>query len=87
MHEDWGECSEDWGGGGQVGGGGGRGRWNFLTEIFFKMFFFGGGGRVFFPYSHFFFKNVPGVLKRMQTKIYHPGVARGRKTIHFFLWP
>ena len=48
------------------------------------------------------FKNVPGLLKRMQTKIYfsgggfwgvwgaprpHPGVARGRKTIHFFLWP
>ena len=48
-------------------------------------------------------KNVPGVLKRMQTKIYfsggggfwgvwgaprpHPGVARGRKAIHFFLWP
>ena len=49
----------------------------------------------------FFFQKVPGVLKRMQTKIYfsggggdfgvlgaprpHPGIARGRKTIHFFL--
>ena len=55
----------------------------------------------FFSLLNLFFKNVPGVLKRMQTKIYfsggggfwgvwgaprpHPGVARGRKTIHFFL--
>ena len=62
----------------------------------------GGGGGVFF-HTNFFFKNVPGVLKRMQKIIYfsggggfwgawgaprpHPGVARGRKTIHFFLWP
>ena len=33
LHEDWGECSEDWAGGVEVGvrGGGGVG-WNFLTE-------------------------------------------------------
>ena len=47
------------------------------------------------PKKEFFFKNVPGVLKRMQTwggfwgvwgaPRPHPGVARGRKTIHFFL--
>ena len=62
----------------------------------------GGGGAVgfFFPTKFFFSKNVPGVLKRMQTIIFfggggfwgvwgaphpHPGVARGRKTINFFL--
>ena len=37
----------------------------------------GGGGRkiseFFFPTKFFFFKNVPGVLKRMQTKIYFSG--------------
>ena len=44
-----------------------------------NIFFWGGGGgggaknfRVFFP-TKFFFKNVPGVLKRMQTKIYFSG--------------
>ena len=69
---------------------GGGGEVEFLTE------------KMFFPTKIFFFKNVPGVLKRVQTKIYfsgggggfwgvwgaprpHPGVARGRKTIHFFL--
>ena len=46
--------------------------------------------------NFFLFKNVPGVLKRMQQEgggfwgVWgaprpHPGVARGRKTIHFFL--
>ena len=49
-----------------------------------------GGGRVFFPTKFFFFKNVPGVLKRMQFILFFLGggdfgVARGRKTIHFFL--
>ena len=57
----------------------------------------------FFPTKLFFSKNVPWVLKRMQKKYFsgggggfwgvwgaprpHPVVARGRKTIHFFLWP
>ena len=63
----------------------------------------GGGGRVevfsFFSLLIFFFKNVPGLLKRMHNFFCsgggfwgvwgaprpHPGVARGRKTIHFFL--
>ena len=61
-----------------------------------------GGGEVEYLTENLFalFKNVPGVLKRVQTKIYfsgggvwgvwgaprpHPGVARGQKTIHFFL--
>ena len=70
-----------------VGGG-----WKFLvTEFFFLRK----------NISNFFFKNVPGVLKRMQNNFFfrrggilgclgrptHPGVARGRKTIHLFLWP
>ena len=70
------------GGGVQVGGGGWR--WNIELKIFFSL------------------RNVPGVLKRQKKKIFgggggfwgvwgaprpHPGVARGRKTIHFFLWP
>ena len=33
----------------------------------------GGGGRKIFSLLNFFFKNVPGVLKRMQTKIYFSG--------------
>ena len=37
LHEDWGECSEDW----------------------------AGACRCFFSLLIFFFKNVPGVLKRM----------------------
>ena len=82
LHEDWGECSEDWAGACRWGGGG------------------GGGG---ICNRNFFFSliNVPGVLKR-KTKIYlggggfwgvwgasrpHPGVARGQKMIHLFLWP
>ena len=62
----------------------------------------GGGGLKCFPYWIILFKNVPGVLKRMPIFFLgggadfggvwgaprpHPGVARGRKTIHFFLWP
>ena len=95
LHEDCGECSEDWAGACRWGGGG---RWNFITKKI-------SAKKCFFPTKIFFFKNVPGVLKRMQTKIYFsgggggifgvfgaphaptPGVARGRKTIHFFLWP
>ena len=62
----------------------------------------GGGGEVEFL-TEFFFQliNVPGVLKRPNKTNRggggfwgvwgaprpHPGVARGRKTIHFFLWP
>ena len=61
----------------------------------------GGGRKIskFFFTTNFFFKNVPEVLKRMQFFFSegggfwgvwgaprpHPGVARGRKTIHFFL--
>ena len=51
LHEDWGECSEDWAGACKWGGG----EVEFLTEHFFSA------------------KNVPGVLKRMQTKIYFSG--------------
>ena len=32
MHEDWGECSEDWAGACRWGGGGGGGKMEFLTE-------------------------------------------------------
>ena len=34
LHEDWGECSEDWAG--RAGGGGG-GKVEFLTENFFSL--------------------------------------------------
>ena len=95
LHEDWGECSEDWAGACRWGGGGVE----FLTEkkcsakkcswgpktqkLFFFFFknnidlFFGGGGG---------FWGVWGAPRP------HPGVARGRKAIHFFLnghdmWP
>ena len=54
LHEDWGECSEDWAGACRWGGGG---EVEFLTEKIFQ---------IFFPYQHFFSKNVPGVLKRMR---------------------
>ena len=68
-HEDWGECSEDWAGACRWGGGGVE----FLTEKKCthanKNLFFGGGG----------FWGVWGAPRP------HPGVARGRKTIHFFL--
>ena len=44
------------------------------------------GGGEFFSILIFFFKNVPGVLKRMQKIIYFSGGDFGvRKTIHFFL--
>ena len=104
LHEDWGECSEDWagawcGGGGEV---------EFLTEKKIPLRNVPGvlkrkkNNKYFFSLLNFFFKNVPGVLKRMQKKNFFggggilgclgrptppPGVARGRKTIHFFLWP
>ena len=79
LHKDWGECSEDWAG---ASGWGGGLWWKFLlTEkvfplrnvpgVFFKNVFLGGGG-------------VWGVWGASRP---HPGVARGRKTIHFFLWP
>ena len=57
--------------------------------------------KFFFPTKYLKKKNVPGVLKRMQNYYFfrrgggilgvwgaprpHPVVARGRKTIHFFL--
>ena len=54
----------------QVGGGGGR--WNIELTFFFSLrnLFFGGGG----DFGVFGAPHAP-----------HPGVARGRKTIHFFL--
>ena len=61
----------------------------------------GGGDEVeYLTEKHFSLRNVPGVLKRKKKIIFrggggfwgvwgaprpHPGVARGRKTIHFFL--
>ena len=101
LHENWGECSEDWAGACRWGGGGGgveyltekkffakKCSWSFfqsffsLLKFFFqkcswgsethanKNLFFGGGGG---------FWGVWGAPRP------HPGVARGRKTIHFFL--
>ena len=100
LHEDWGECSEDWAGACRWGGG----EVEFLTEIWSlktqkKKKIWGGGGRkisdFFSPTKFFFFLNVPGVLKRISggggfwgvwgAPRPHPGVARGRKKIHFFL--
>ena len=65
-----------------------------LPGVLKQKYFFGGE---FFSLLNFFFKNVPGVLKRMQIFYFfrrgggfwgvwgsprpHPGVARGRKTI------
>ena len=61
-----------------------------------------GGGEVeFLTEKNISLRNVPGVLKRQNyfsgggggfwgvwgAPRPHPGVARGRKTIHFFLWP
>ena len=61
LHEDWGECSEDWAGACRWGGGG---KVEFLTEKkkFAKKCSWG-----------LKTQNVPGVLKRMQTKIYFSG--------------
>ena len=72
LHEDWGECSEDWAGACRWGGGGVE----YLTETFFSLRNVPGVLKrkkkqkkilFFFPLLNFFFKNVPGVLKRMQT--------------------
>ena len=67
LHEDWGECSEDWAGACRWGGG----EVEFLTETKFPL------------------RNVPvgGFWGVWGAPRPHPGVARGRKTIHFFLWP
>ena len=77
LHEDWGECSEDWAGACRWGGGGGV---EFLTEkkcsakkTQKKKKKLGGGAKNFLSLLNFFFKNVPGVLKRMQTKKYFSG--------------
>ena len=77
------------------GGGGGVGKVEFLTEK--KNFW------VFFPTKYFFSKMFLGFWNACKQKFIfrggggfwgvwgaprpHPGVARGRKTIHFFLWP
>ena len=104
LHENWGECSEDWAGACRWGG------VEYLTENFFslrnvpgvlkrkkkkKKKFFGGGGaknfRVFFPTKFFFFQKCSFIFRGggfwgvWGAPRPHPGVARGRKTIHFFL--
>ena len=73
LHEDWGECSEDWAGACRWGGG----KVEFLTEkknsakkCSWGLKTPGGGGG---------FWGVCGAPRP------HPGVVRGRKTIHFFL--
>ena len=81
----------------------GGGEVKFLTEIFFFAKKCSWGLKSFFSLLNFFLKNVSGFLKHMQNKYFsggggdfgvfggaprpHPGVARGRNTIHFFLWP
>ena len=65
LHQDWGECSEGWAGAWCVGMGGGGG-WKFLVTEFFSR-------KSFVPYYIFFSKNVPGVLKRMQTIFFFGG--------------
>ena len=62
----------------------------------------GGEAKKFFLPTKLNKNNVPGILKHMHKILFgggggfwgvwgaprpHPGVARGRKTIHFFLWP
>ena len=93
LQEDWGECSEDWAGACRWGGevefltgkkiSAKKCSWGLKTQkkklfwggekflSFFPLFFGGGGG----------FWGVWGAPRP------HPGIARGRKTIHFFLWP
>ena len=55
-----------------------------LLSAYISIYFFeggGGGGEKFLSFfsllKFFFFKNVPGVLKRMQTKIYFFGGGGG----------
>ena len=74
LHEDCGVSVLRTGSGACRGGGGGG--WIFKkcswgSETHAKKIFFGGGG----------FWGVWGAPR------HHPGVPRGRKTIHFFLWP
>ena len=57
---------------------GGGGEVEFVTEIFF--------GGSFFSLLNFFFRGG-GFWGVWGAPRPHPGVARGRKTIHFFLWP
>ena len=73
LHEDWGECSEDWAGACRWG----RGEVEFLTEnkISAKKCSWGlkmqkkkKKNSEFFSLLNFFFKNVPGVLKCIQKK-------------------
>ena len=66
LHEDWGECSEDWAGACRWGGG----EVEFLTEKKSAKKCSWGlktqKKKSFFSLLNFFFKNVPGVLKCMQ---------------------
>ena len=98
LHEDWGECSEDWAGACRWGGGG-----IFNWNKFFAKKCSWGLKTVFFPTKFFFSKMFLGFWNACKQKFIfrggggvwgvwgaprpHPGVARGQKTIHFFLWP
>ena len=86
LHEDWGECSEDWAGAGA--GGGGIFNWK---KFFTKKCSWG----LKMPKKKFsllkcswgFFSGGGGGLGGLGRPTPPPGVAQGRKTIHFFLWP
>ena len=85
LHQDWGECSaEGWAGAWGWGVGGG---WKFLvTEIFFSSQKTSSWGSK--THTNFFFsEGGGGVWGVWGAPRPHPGVARGRKMIHFFLWP
>ena len=100
LHEDWGECSEDWAGACRWGGG----EVEYLTEKIVSLRNVPGVFlEFFFPTKFFFSKMFLGFWNACKQKFIfrggggfwgvwgaprpHPGVARGQKTIHFFLWP
>ena len=65
---------------GRAGGGGGGGEVGIC-------FFLGGGEKFKFFFHTKFFRGGGGFWGVWGAPRPHPGVARGRKTIHFFLWP
>ena len=74
LHEDWGECSEDWVGACRWGG---WGEVEFLTEIFFSAKKCSWGLKTQKKKNNNIFLGGGGVLKRMQTKIYFSGGGGG----------